>query len=404
MKILILSVLLLNIFSIISAQPLKIYCIDVDQGSSTLIVSPANKYILIDAGDYETGYNYGDTVLRLIRNLGITHLDYTLATHYHADHIGGMPTVIYGLSGSGHNDSILHYCYDRADTYTTTQYIYYKNAVAGKRRTIGIGETIDLGGGAFMFCVVRNGRTLLGDTVIPSDENDRCIGMVLKYGSFKLSIDGDLAGYNSGGYRDLETKIAPIVRNVNVLIVNHHGSRYSTNNVFLDSLRPQAATISMGVYPPNTYGFPKQEVINRLVNHNTYIYQMNNNSTGGTIPSGHGRILNTTAAITVYNTYYTINGDSYTLNPNGIEQNTPSNIPLSIQNFQSATVKIYNISGRLILTRLIQRPSENLLNKPNDWCKNLASGIYFLHITAVPSDHQSPLYARTEKVIVLPYN
>ena len=142
MKILILSVLLLNIFSIISAQPLKIYCIDVDQGSSTLIVSPANKYILIDAGDYETGYNYGDTVLRLIRNLGITHLDYTLATHYHADHIGGMPTVIYGLSGSGHNDSILHYCYDRADTYTTTQYIYYKNAVAGKRRTIGIVVTI----------------------------------------------------------------------------------------------------------------------------------------------------------------------------------------------------------------------------------------------------------------------
>jgi hypothetical protein len=331
-------------------------------------------------------------------------LDYTLATHYHADHIGGMPTVIYGLSGSGHNDSILHYCYDRADTYTTPQYISYKNAVAGKRRTIGIGETIDLGGGAFMFCVVRNGRTSLGDTVIPEDENDRCIGMVLKYGSFKLNIDGDLAGYNSGGYRDLETKIAPIVRHVNVLVVNHHGSRYSTNNVFLDSLRPQAATISMGVYPPNTYGFPKQDVIDRLVSHNTYIYQLNDNPDGGTIPSGHGRILNTTALITVYNTYYTINDDSYSISPNGIEQDESPRITFSAQNFQSATIKLYNISGRLIRTRLIQRPTDNILKSSKDWFNNLSPGVYFLYITGTPFDRQSSVIQSVQKIVILPRN
>lgn len=359
--------------------------------------------MLIDAGDYETGYNYGDTVLRLIQNLGITHLDYTLATHYHQDHIGGMPTVIHGLSGYNRNDSILSYCYDRGDTYASASFTYYRNAVLGKRRIIGIGETIDLGGGAFIFCVVRNCQTLLGDTVFPSDENDRSIGMVLVNGSFRFSIDGDLCGYNDGGYRDLETKIAPIVRQVNVLVCNHHGSRYSTNNVFLDSLQPQAAVFSQGTVPYN-YGFPKQDVISRLYYHNTYMYQMNSNPTGGTIPAGHGRILNTTAAITVYNTYYTINGDSYTLNSNGIEQNRTSNIPLNIQNFQSATIKLYNISGRLLMTRLIQRPSENLLNKPNDWFKNIASGIYFLHITAIPSNHQSPMYARTEKIIVLHHN
>ncbi len=397
--------LFIIVVNFIQAQnPLSVYCIDVDQGSSTLIASPENKYMLIDGGDYySSSYNYGDTVLCLLESLGITHLDYTLATHYHQDHIGGMPKIIHGLSNNNTNDSILYYCYDRGDTYASGSFTYYRNAVLGKRRTINIGETIDLGGSAFIFCVVKNCQTLFGDTVFPSDENDRSIGLVLVYGSFRLNIDGDLCGYDNGGYRDLETKIAPIVGKVEVLICNHHGSRYSTNNVFLDSLRPQAAIFSQGTTPYN-YGFPKQDVIDRLVSHNTYMYQMNSNSTGGTIPSGRGRILNTTAVITVHNTYYTINGDSYTLNSTGVKQEHPGNIPFSLGKFRSATVRLYNISGQMLNTRIISNPSnKNILQQQNDWYRNLASGIYFLHITATPLNLTSPLFIATKKVIVLPH-
>lgn len=307
--------LLCLIYGLIQAQQLKVYCIDVNTGSSTLIVSPTNKYILIDAGMT----NYGNhTVYPFLTSLGITHLDHTIATHYHEDHIGGLDEVIYALSGSGRNDSVLGWCYDRGDSNPPVNTIYtgYAAAAGSKRRVIGLGETLNLGGGAFMFCVVRNGRVMNGTGVTPSSgENHRSIGVILQYGRFRLFIGGDLTGYAVSGDPDVETKVAPVTRDVAVYVVNHHGSRNSSNTVFLDSLRAKAAIISQGTIPSNN-GHPHQEALDRLATRNTYIYQMNNNPSGGTIPAGYGRILNTTAVVTINPASFTINGDEYI--PSGV--------------------------------------------------------------------------------------
>jgi len=288
-------------------NPLKIYCIDVNQGDATLIVSPTNKYILIDAG-HIIG-NYGDTVFTLLQNLGITHLDHIIVSHYHEDHIGGIPRVITRLGGLV---SILGWCYDYGDTYTTSTFLDYKNAVGSKRKTIGLGETLDLGGGAFMFCVARNGKVMNGDSVLPlpvDKQNYRSLVFVLKYGQFEYFTGGDLTGTNDE--RDVETKVAPVIRNVDALKINHHGSRNSSNATFLDSLRPEVAIISQGTHPSNTYGHPHQEVLDRLVARNCYIYQMNTDDSSRIIPPGCGCVLNTTAVITVDNIKYIVNGDTY---------------------------------------------------------------------------------------------
>jgi competence protein ComEC len=295
---------------ILAQASMKIYCIDVNTGSSTLIVSPTNKYVLVDAGMT----NYGNsTVAPFIRSLGITHLDYTIATHYHEDHIGGMDEVIYNLSGFGSNDSILNWCYDRGDSTPPSNNIYtgYASAAGTKRRVIGLGETLDLGGGAFMFCIARNGTVLNGVGVTPSSgENYRSCAFILVWHNFRLYVGGDLTGNPVSGDPAVEPNAAPFTGDVNVYVVNHHGGRNSSVNVFLDSLRPETAIFSQGTVPSNN-NHPHQESIDRLVAHNTYMYQMNDNPTGGVIPTGHGRILNTTAVITAYNTFYTINGDYY---------------------------------------------------------------------------------------------
>jgi beta-lactamase superfamily II metal-dependent hydrolase len=292
-------------------NPLKIYCIDVDQASSTLIVSPTNKYILIDASWTDYGYS---TVYPFLQNLGITHLDYTIATHYHDDHIGGMDEVIYSLSGgTGHNESILGYCYDRGDSSPPSNAVYngYVTAIGSKRRIVGLGETLNLGGGAYMFCVARNGIVVNGTgSSTSSGENYRSIGLVLKYGQFKFFIGGDLPGYATTGEPDVETKVAPVVRNIDVLVVNHHGGPNSSHVTFLDSLKPEVAIISQGTVPQNT-GHPYQSALDRLAARNAYIYQMNDNPSGGIIPTGHGRVLNTTAVVTVNNCEYIVNGDTY---------------------------------------------------------------------------------------------
>lgn len=604
----------------LSQAPLRIYCIDVNTGSSTLIISPTNKYVLIDAGMTNYGSN---TVYPFLQSLGITHLDYTIATHYHEDHIGGMDEVIYALSGYGSNDSILNYCYDRGDSTPPSNNIYtgYASAAGSKRRVIGLDETLDLGGGAFMFCIARNGTVMNGVGVTPSTgENYRSCAFILVYNNFRLYVGGDLTGNPVSGDPAVEPNAAPFTGDVNVYVVNHHGGRNSSVNAFLDSLRPEVAIFSQGTIPSNN-GHPHQETIDRLVAHNAYMYQMNDNPIGGVIPPGHGRILNTTAIVLVHNTFYTVNGDTYPINsfngdagclsilqpldtipegsittptalvknysnnamtfiarfkigeaynhiksvtalapndtitiafdtawyamrgnysvscstevqgdvnisndkqtsnltvafydnevsqilspfagqilyfgdtikpqaivkdnseysypasvkiycqirnnqaiyldslsriynpgitdtinfpiipitgvnegayqcsvwvvrdndlvptndyktvqfnirdPNGIEWDESSPSPNNTHNFQSVTMKLFNISGRLINTQVFYQPIEDMLKHPRHWFKNLASGIYFLHITAIPSDHQSPLYTKTEKVIILP--
>ena len=75
---------------------LKVYVIDVGQGESILITTEENS-LLIDAGENDKG----DEVLDFIKQLGLTELDYVLATHPDSDHIGGMDTVLENIDVPG---------------------------------------------------------------------------------------------------------------------------------------------------------------------------------------------------------------------------------------------------------------------------------------------------------------
>jgi hypothetical protein len=94
----------------------------------------------------------------------------------------------------------------------------------------------------------------------------------------------------------------------------------------------------------------------------------------------------------------------YIRDPNGIEWDESSPLPVNTYNFQSVTMKLFNISGRLINTQIFYRPVDNILKQPRHWFKNLASGIYFLHITAIPSDHNSAPVTQTKKIVILANN
>ena len=67
----------------------SVYYLDVGQGDSALILTDSAA-VLIDAGEASAG----DTVLSALQEHGVKTLDYVIATHPHADHIGGMPAVL----------------------------------------------------------------------------------------------------------------------------------------------------------------------------------------------------------------------------------------------------------------------------------------------------------------------
>lgn len=255
---------------------LTIVFLNVGQGDSTLIIGPGGKTILIDAGEDGKG---SDVILPYFQEIGLDKIDYFLATHYHADHIGGFDEIVAGYDEKlGTEDDILpELVFDRGDKSIgeSKNIDNYLNALSHLRYKIYPSEIIDLEAGAFLECVVVNGIFKDGHEIELDfeDENAPSIGLAGSFIDFKFFIGGDLAG---GGGRepyktiDLETYASTLISDIDILRTNHHGSRTSTNENFLTNLTPEIAIISVG---ENKYGHPADEVIERLINHNIEIFQ-----------------------------------------------------------------------------------------------------------------------------------
>src|SRR5688500_14207696 len=81
----------LALFATALAGTLRVDMLDVGQGDAILVRTPADKVVLIDAGGGEV------SVAALLATEKVDHLDLLVATHPHADHIGGMALVAQSL-------------------------------------------------------------------------------------------------------------------------------------------------------------------------------------------------------------------------------------------------------------------------------------------------------------------
>lgn len=105
------------------AQNLRIYCIDVEQGDATLIVTPAQKTVVIDSGRND---NRGSRISNLLNGLGISRINYLITTHYDMDHFGGADYLINNIAG-------IYKVYARGTPSSRSQdYNNYRNALSSK--------------------------------------------------------------------------------------------------------------------------------------------------------------------------------------------------------------------------------------------------------------------------------
>jgi competence protein ComEC len=72
---------------------LRIYFVDVEGGQATLFVTPANEALLIDTGWPGHDERDADRIVAAAQNAGINKIDYVLITHFHTDHVGGLPQL-----------------------------------------------------------------------------------------------------------------------------------------------------------------------------------------------------------------------------------------------------------------------------------------------------------------------
>jgi beta-lactamase superfamily II metal-dependent hydrolase len=291
--------LLFLFFSISQGQIIEIHQLNVDQGDACFIRADTFK-ILIDGGNATKGNNIINPYLTA---LGISKLNFTVASHHHADHLGGLDEVILRFNPDT--------CYDRGESYSSYQFSEYITAVGPRRKTPAVAETL-------LDLTTPNGKITLSTLAVSgnlknygyagtSDENTQSIALLLEFISitqdtFKFFTAGDL-------YAKQESILVvknPELENTHLLKISHHGSSSSTPQILLDKLKPLAVFISCG--ENNSYGHPHTETLSKLQNAESvrFVYQTTagSHTTAKSIIAGH-------ITASVYDRFFTIKTSNY---------------------------------------------------------------------------------------------
>lgn len=231
---------------------LSVHFLDVGQGDSIFVRLPNNESMLIDAGNNKDG----DFITNYLKSAGVDKIDYLIATHPHADHIGAMDTVI--------NAFDIGKIYMPRATNNTKTFEDVLTAIDDKGLSINTAKS-------GVSVVASSG--LRADFVAPDTDNSTYSGLndysaVLKltYGGVSFLFTGDAERLSetemlSGDY-DLKS---------DVLKIGHHGSDTSTSDEFLAAVNPVYAVISCGI--DNSYGHPSESVLDRLSKNDTKVFR-----------------------------------------------------------------------------------------------------------------------------------
>ncbi len=261
----------------INNDVMKIHFIDVGQGDCIFIEFPDGKNMLIDSG------NNGkeDDVIGYLNDLNIKNITLVLATHADADHTGGMkevfkefnvgfclrPFVYYNgeeKSKFEDNFNVLSKA-EKSEPCKTATYRDFLLAILNEEcgyeyfnADSDFSQSLTYEGVASAYSIDFLTPTASAPYIGYSDPNDYSPIFILSYGEFDIMFTGDAE-------RDAEAELLisyPNLPDVDVLKVGHHGSETSTTMELLKKIKPEYSVIMSGV--PNTYGHPRQAVLDRI--------------------------------------------------------------------------------------------------------------------------------------------
>lgn len=226
---------------------LEVHFLDVGQGDAALVLCKG-KAMLIDGGTSKNS----SFIYAYLKEHNISHLDYIIATHGHADHVGGLAGALnYATVGT-----VL--CpvsnYDSEEFNDFVKYLEKQNVSI----TIPeVGDDFPFGGARFK---------IVGPVAKLSNHNDMSLVIRLVYGYTSFLFTGDAEIQEEYSILSYGSYIKS-----NVLKVGHHGSNGSTSAAFLKKVSPEYAVISVG--SENVYGFPEIETLKALRNANVKVFR-----------------------------------------------------------------------------------------------------------------------------------
>ncbi|XLQ69278.1 ComEC/Rec2 family competence protein [Streptomyces actinocidus] len=246
---------------------------DVGQGDATVLAAGEGAGVVVDAGP--------DPVLvdRCLRSLGITRVPLVVLTHFHADHVAGLPGVLRGRSVGAIQTTGFQEPQGQAEFVrgqAAARGIPVTRAVAGERRRTGGLEW----------------RVLWPQSAPaarPEGPNDASVTLLARIAGLTVLLLGDLEPPAQRAL--LRTPVAAALPRVDVLKVAHHGSAYQ-DPLLLRRAGPRLALISCGA--DNPYGHPSPRTVAALRAGGAQVERTDRSGaiavTGGRPSPGYGRL------------------------------------------------------------------------------------------------------------------
>jgi competence protein ComEC len=237
---------------------LQVYFVDVEGGQATLFVTPAGQSLLIDTGWSGNDGRDADRIVAAATKAGINKINYVLITHFHNDHVGGLPQLVARIPVEtfiDHGDNR-----ESGDAPTDQVWKAYQGLLATgkfKRITAKPGDLLPIEG--MRTTVISSDGALIGNPVPgagqenasckdseqrPGDqtENPRSLGSLITFGKLRLLDLGDLTW-------DKEMQLmcpANKLGKIDVYIVSHHGWRESGSPALVHGVAPRVAIMDNG--------------------------------------------------------------------------------------------------------------------------------------------------------------
>lgn len=239
----------------VSENTLKVVFLDVGQGASQLLISPSGKTMLIDAGNNDQE----EHMVQYLQQYGVDRLDIVIGTHPDADHIGGLDAVIDHFEvGKIYMPKV------QANTKTFESLLKSIKNKGLKVSSAKAGLKLDWDDQVDV--------TMLSPILTGLDNNNMSAVIKVTYGDTSFLLTGD-----AGNASEKEMIESGVDLQADVLLVGHHGSKTSTSLRFLNQVNPKYAVIQVG---ENSYGHPKEVILDRLLKKNIEVYR---NDLDGTI-------------------------------------------------------------------------------------------------------------------------
>jgi competence protein ComEC len=239
-----------EVFVLAQSQNLKVDFLDVGQGDSVFIKTPENHQIIIDGGPSSA------VLQKLSERMPFWDrtIDLIILTHPEKDHMLGLIYVLQRYKA----DYILWTGVKKTDAeYNQWSDILEKQKNMGaKIIAVKAGDAVKLGD--VIIDVLFPLESVAGQNM-KNTSNDSGVVSKLIFGIDSFLLTGDTS---SAEEKQLANSFESVNLESDVLKVAHHGSKYSTSDLFLENVKPKIAVISVG--KDNSYGHPTGEVLQRL--------------------------------------------------------------------------------------------------------------------------------------------